>query len=131
VAPLREQHEREQATLEAVSAQANKAQGRVDALSTELVTLDEAIERTKQQMARRATELSGTAPLDAIRNALRSLRSEVTTLGLREAMLTQQLTARRAVAAARGVARSRARDDAVIDRPASPQADSQPLSPAG
>ena len=100
IAPLREEHEREQAALNEASARTSEAQKRVDSLATELAELNEAIEVTKQQTATKAAELGGTAPLDRMRAALRSLRAETKALGMKEAMLSQQLEARRAAMAA-------------------------------
>ena len=72
----------------------------MDSLATELAEINEAIEVTKQQTATTAAELGGTAPLDRMRAALRSLRAETKALGMKEAMLSQQLEARRAAMAA-------------------------------
>ena len=105
VAPLREKHEREQAELEEVSAQASGAQQRVDALSIELVEITEAIERAKQNTASKGSELGGTAPLEKLRAALKALRSEVKSLTLREAFVSQQLASRRAANAMRDTLR--------------------------
>ena len=101
VAPLREEHAREQAALDDISAQASSAQQRVDALSNELVSLNDKIERVKRQTEAKTGALSGTTPLDTMRGALKALRAEAKVLALREALTSQQLASRRAAKAAR------------------------------
>ena len=109
VAPLREKQAQAQAALDDCNEQASAAQQRVDAASNELVELTEAIERTKLHTSSRGAELSGTAPLERIRGALRSLRAEVKALAVREAMVSQVLESKRVANAVREAAAQRDR----------------------
>ncbi|KOO25476.1 protein kinase 6 [Chrysochromulina tobinii] len=83
------------ATRDAASEAVANKQQRVDALSSELMNLEDEISRTKAQAAGRGVELSGSQPLDQIRAALRALRLEVKALVVREAMASKTLATRR------------------------------------
>ena len=95
VAPLQAEADAAAATRDAASEAVANKQQRVDALSSELMNLEDEISRTKAQAAGRGVELSGSQPLDQIRAALRALRLEVKALVVREAMASKTLATRR------------------------------------
>lgn len=95
VAPLQAEADAAAATRDAASEAVANTQQRVDALSSELMNLEDEISRTKAQAAGRGVELSGSQPLDMIRAALRALRLEVKALAVREAMASKALATRR------------------------------------
>ena len=96
IEPLRKQHAEKQKALEAATEAFAAAQAKQQARSNELVELDESIRRAKEGAGMRGEELSGQAPLDRIRGALKALKAELKALNVREAMLHRVLESKRA-----------------------------------
>lgn len=96
IAPLREKHAEKQRLLDEATEAFAAAQSAQQARSNQLVELDDAIRRAKEGAGLRGEELSGNAPLERIRGALKALRAEVRSLAVKEAMMHRVVEARRA-----------------------------------
>lgn len=95
VSPLQTQYDEAAASLSSASLRMAEAQQRLSSHASELSQVESDIERVRKALQERGEELSSASPLNELRWALQSLRTETRGVILREGFLQHELLFKR------------------------------------